>query len=752
MSARIPVSVFFLFLWSLCATLSLGTSCLAATYYISSSEGNDANDGLSPSRPWKSLYKVSLESQPGRIRAGDAVLLKRGDQWEGQMRFYGRGTAEAPMLLGAYGTGPKPVIYGDGRGLVWTPVAAYPGVYSAYVGESSIISFVYEGNEPYQLIRHSGSITDPLVLQNFLQALTPGSWGITGNTRTIWIRTKSGAFPSTIRVFRSSAVSVWSGSSHAVVENLDLREMNVGIDVTTSNFITIRNIDTFNTQNIAIYFRWDVTNSVMESNNIKNAGNTALYILTGANNIIRNNTIDGVYTTISGITAKSDECGIGLQQSRGNIIEYNRERNVKGSAVDYFFERDSIVRYNHFEHGVYPHGTNLLVYGNVINVSTGTLYAGMNLGNTGNLPIKIFHNIFYMPTNYGIMARQTTADSPGIGAIIFRNNIVYASGNTNLVSFADKVDSDYNCFYSTSTPHFFYEQMRYTSLEAYQNASKKDLHSVFADPKLTADLKLDADSGCRDAGFAVGNLIDFAYKDLTGLTIPQGQAPEMGAFEYPDSSPAVDLSVALSPSTSLGVAPLAQVSLSATVSGTAQGPIDYFFYCDRSQTGTDSAASDVTANAQELANYTAAEACTYVSSGVYTAKVVVRRGGFSAESRSLIIATPLPDTTPPVISKVTAAPGTTSATITWSTDERVSIKLEYGTTTTYGSSWSDGELGASPFSHVLTGLVKGTLYHFRVRSTDMFGNEAISEDYHFTTFDHIPTSPKDLKVKPPSRS
>jgi len=724
--------------------------CQAATYYISSSEGSDTNDGLSPSRPWKNLFKVSLESQPGRIKAGDSILLKRGDVWEGQMRFYARGTAAAPMLLGAYGSGAKPIIYGDGRGLEWTAVSGYQGVFTAYVGEASIMQFVYQENQSYSRVTPAGSIATAVGLDDFLKSLTPGSWGIAGNTNRIWIRTRDGTLPNTIRAFRASSISVWSGSSHAVVENLDLRETNVGVDVTTSDFITIRDLDTLNTQNIAVYFRWDVTNSIMERNNVKNAGNTALYILTGANNIIRNNAIDGVYSTISGITAVSDECGIGLQQSKGNLVEYNQARNVRGSAADYYFEVDTVVRYNYFEHGIYPHGTNLLVYGNIVNVPVGSPYAGMNLGNIGNLPIKIFHNTFFMPVSYAVMARQRNPDmvgGAGPGEVIFRNNIIVATGNTNLVFFDDKVDSDYNCFYSPMTPKFNYNKTGYNSLSAYQNASGKDLHSIFIDPKLTTDLKPGANSGCLNAGIDVSNLIEFPYKDFASAVIPQGAAPDMGAYEFSSTAPA--LSVSLTPSTSVGLAPLNKVSLTAKLNGTAIGPVNYFFYCNRSTTDTDTPTANATVSGSQLTNYTAADACSYAASGIYTAKVVVQRGGLSAESKSLVVVTPPADTTPPVIFSVVATPASTSATITWNTDEWVSRKVEYGATTSYGSSQSIGDVSKPPFSLVLTKLTPTTLYHFRIKSTDMFGNEAVSANYTFSTNALIPSAPINLKVTPP---
>lgn len=92
------------------------------------------------------------------------------------------------------------------------------------------------------------------------------------------------------------------------------------------------------------------------------------------------------------------------------------------------------------------------------------------------------------------------------------------------------------------------------------------------------------------------------------------------------------------------------------------------------------------------------------------------------------------DSTPPSISAVNATGITTNdATITWTTNEASTSQVEYGTTTAYGSSTSLNSSLVTSHGAGLNGLVAGTLYHFRVRSKDAAGNEALSGDYTFTT-------------------
>ena len=91
------------------------------------------------------------------------------------------------------------------------------------------------------------------------------------------------------------------------------------------------------------------------------------------------------------------------------------------------------------------------------------------------------------------------------------------------------------------------------------------------------------------------------------------------------------------------------------------------------------------------------------------------------------------DTYGPVISVISSGtPSTTSATITWTTNENATGNVTYGATTSYGS-WS--EYSSYVTSHVvpLTGLSPHTTYHYKVISYDRAGNAANSTDHMFTT-------------------
>ena len=92
------------------------------------------------------------------------------------------------------------------------------------------------------------------------------------------------------------------------------------------------------------------------------------------------------------------------------------------------------------------------------------------------------------------------------------------------------------------------------------------------------------------------------------------------------------------------------------------------------------------------------------------------------------------ETTPPNIGEIRVEDITrTSASIKWSTDEGANSQVEYGTTTSYGSNTDLDPAILSQHTVLLPGLTEDTVYHYRVKSTDSFGNRSISGDNVFQT-------------------
>lgn len=114
---------------------------------------------------------------------------------------------------------------------------------------------------------------------------------------------------------------------------------------------------------------------------------------------------------------------------------------------------------------------------------------------------------------------------------------------------------------------------------------------------------------------------------------------------------------------------------------------------------------------------------------------------------------PLPppaDTTRPVLSNVRASNLTaTGATVTWTTDESATSQVEYGSTVNYGQGTVPDAALVTGHSVLLTSLTAGTLYHYRVRSKDAVGNEAVGSDVTFTTTPSADTTPPRIEFISP---
>jgi len=163
-------------------------------------------------------------------------------------------------------------------------------------------------------------------------------------------------------------------------------------------------------------------------------------------------------------------------------------------------------------------------------------------------------------------------------------------------------------------------------------------------------------------------------------------------------------------------------SLSVSASGTE--PLSYQWY--RGASGnTSSPVNGAILSSYTIAGLTqttsywvrASNSCGYADS--YTATISVTS-----------------DTQAPIISNAQVTNITqTTAQISWELDENGNGQVEYGTTAAYGS-FSNLEPSFSFKSHsqTLSNLTPGTLYHFRVKSADVYGN--LARVYH----------PRDAKI------
>ncbi|MFB6341513.1 right-handed parallel beta-helix repeat-containing protein [Saccharicrinis sp. FJH62] len=121
--------------------LLLPFTFFAKNYYVSTA-GNDANDGLSPDKPWRSLAMVEGAS----LFAGDNVFLNGNDVFTESLTLSSKfGTASSPIKITSYGSG-KAVISGSNELTGWINEGG--NIWSATVSETA-----------YQLFKNGNPLT-----------------------------------------------------------------------------------------------------------------------------------------------------------------------------------------------------------------------------------------------------------------------------------------------------------------------------------------------------------------------------------------------------------------------------------------------------------------------------------------------------------------------------------------------------------------------------------------------------------------
>ena len=142
-------------------------------------------------------------------------------------------------------------------------------------------------------------------------------------------------------------------------------------------------------------------------------------------------------------------------------------------------------------------------------------------------------------------------------------------------------------------------------------------------------------------------------------------------------------------------------------------------------------------SATSYTDATVAASTTYA----YTVVAYDAAGNHSSASDPLSVTTLSGDVTDPVISNIAVSGiATSSATVSWDTDESSTSKVEYGLTVGYGLSASSSALTLTHSLH-LSSLEPGATYHYQVVSRDAAGNESASTDRTFTTVAVPDTTP-----------
>lgn len=109
-------------------------------YYVSSINGNDSNDGLTPLSPFLSLDKINSIT----INAGDKILLEKGSVFDNQfLHLKNCGDINGEFIeIASYGEGDRPPFINTNGNGVWFQDYGMPLDYSGHVYKGNVSSSI----------------------------------------------------------------------------------------------------------------------------------------------------------------------------------------------------------------------------------------------------------------------------------------------------------------------------------------------------------------------------------------------------------------------------------------------------------------------------------------------------------------------------------------------------------------------------------------------------------------------------------
>jgi parallel beta-helix repeat protein len=384
-------------------------SAQAATYYFSSVSGDDSRTSAqakSASTPWRSLDK--LYAYFTSLRSGDSVLLKRGETFYGSISIRTSGVKGSPIVIGAYGTGDKPVITGltalsnweaVGNGIYESynpslgtnlnmlllndahqPIGRYPNKgylkLESHVGKTSITDNELTSTPNWtgaelvtrpqrwllnraKITSHSGTTlyysgtSEPknnfgYFIQNSIKTLDLlGEWYYDPNTKKVSMYFGANS-PSSYNI-KASAINylIFGGDkSYIVFDNLTFKGANAhAVAIHGGSNINVKNCNILFSGINGVYASGNAY-FILENSTILNSNNDG--INAGGSTtyaIIRNNYIKNSYY-IAGMGQSGDGMGAGIRIKKNGLVEYNKI--INSGFIGIQFNSDSVVLKNNY--------------------------------------------------------------------------------------------------------------------------------------------------------------------------------------------------------------------------------------------------------------------------------------------------------------------------------------------------------------------------------------------------------------------
>jgi len=518
----------------------LDTQANETTYYLDKINGNDSNDGHSVGKAWKTLEKLNTAS----FEQGDKILLKRGQLFTGSLYLTGNGTVSQPIVLGAYGTGKRPIISSagfyfslqlmDASGWevsdIETMGSEKAGIFIGCTKENIRMDYFRITN------CYVHDIGDTLKLDWEYSKSTGGIIVVNGN---IGKEGKPVFFNSvfndvvinncTVRYnHRWTCLSISSGKIDGKGGNANY------IKNCTAEYSAADGIRMNGVQNSFIEYCVMYRNGAWPNYPGKNLGGLGAWFFDAENCTIQ-------FCEASHVQAATTDGGafdIDYWQ-KNSTVQYCYGHDCSGYGVSVFGAEDpnkptenSIVRYNIFSNNgrdsSFAWQGDFFVY---------TWAGGLLNG------VKIYNNTSYWNPVVDTPAVKIDADFTGTNQNIFTNNIIYSKKKQLAYLKNDTMQCNNNIYWvaGNGTPAWKRKDKTYHSLTEWQQNTGQEKHSYYIDPMLinpgyhdrnfpVTQFKLEKGSPAINTGVFLEGM---GNRDFFGNTIPDKSGKyDIGAHEY----------------------------------------------------------------------------------------------------------------------------------------------------------------------------------------------------------------------------
>jgi hypothetical protein len=429
---------------------------LMSTYYVSNS-GNDSNNGLSTSRPWKTIAKVDAST----FKAGDFILFQGGQTFSGTLSIASKhgGNSSTPVIYGSY-NGRATINSGGSTGAyvysasgVWFESLNFAGSPSG--GLQSGINF-----QMYSGIASNDRVNDCTITGYYESGIlvegTGGTAGVTGlqiTNNSVHDNVNMGIY--TVAAADHSITNIYI-SGNQVYNNYG----------DGKSFVTGSGIELGDVNGAVVQYNSAYLNGSKGGN-----GGVGIWAYSSNNVIFQYN------ESYNNVTKRGDD-GDGFDfdaDVSNSVMQYNFASGNDGAgfALNQWYNdnngNNDVIRYNISQNnGLLDNYSGIDVWGKVENakIYNNTVYSSpAQKGTTQALRIsnneisslhpsnvQVFNNIF-VTTDGTMLVNATASAMNGATNIVFAGNDYYSSG------------SSFNITYGSG---------RYNSLAAWQSKTGEE--------------------------------------------------------------------------------------------------------------------------------------------------------------------------------------------------------------------------------------------------------------------------------------